>query len=404
MDEGGRRTGLTRRSPWPAITLLGAALLLTLLAARSLLPAAAAPSDTAVDGLTSPPGPGPHLVYSSLEGDRTSLWAVSAADPSTAVRFGLVRHRGGYGIRGSLSPDGALIAYTVARGEAGDPSTNAALGVLRPRDGAVTMLAEGVDLHSAPVWSPDGAAVVVRRTAEREDGSRGVELIRVEVDGGDGRLLAREEGVYGLYPFAYDSDGRLYYGRITPGGTDVRVTSSAAGAPVQLLHASDGIAREFRLRGASLLYSELAPGEEAAGRGLPSGGTGGPPVPVPRYRLLVADLLAGSISRLAAGDQPVAGAWSPDRGVTAAAPGDYRRLHTLDLHPQAVGEPMSGGSSFVAPAGTAYFPLAWAPDGRFLAAREVSPAGAERLVVLSQTGDSAGLPGSGYKELVGWLP
>lgn len=177
------------------------------------------------------PAPSPRYLYTILEGPTSSIW--SSDGPRLIAQ---VQHHDGYGIRARLSPDGAMLAHTLlaASGE---------LWVLRLADGSSGRLLAGVDVHSTPVWSPDGTHVVVRRETA---------LISVDVETGQVATLLPESPVQGVYPFDWRPEG-LYYAVIN-GGTDVFRNTE------HVLRASEGIARDFRFVRDQLVYNEVTPG------------------------------------------------------------------------------------------------------------------------------------------------
>lgn len=182
-----------------------------------------------------PGGPAPpRYLYSVLEGPTSSVW--SSDGPRLIAQ---VSHLHGYGIRGRLSPDGTLLAYTLL-------SSSGELWMLRLSDGSSRRLLAGVDAHSTPVWSPDGARLVARRETA---------LLALDL-AGQVTTVVPESPVQGVYPFAWRPEG-LYYAVIN-GGTDVFRDSE------HVLRASDRIARDFRFAGERLVYNDVTPSGLAA--------------------------------------------------------------------------------------------------------------------------------------------
>jgi len=211
------------------------------------------------------------------------------------------------------------------------------------------------------------------------------ELALVPIQGGAARTLIRDGVSQGLYPIGWSPNGRLvYFSRVTPQGTDVASVSREGGTATTLFHASDGIAREFRLSpdGSRLLY------------------TSGPPLgQAGSFRVERADLATGQREVLAEGTSdhfsPV---WRADgRAVTLSQEGGVASL-----------EP-GGASTLVVPAPSNRddLPLAWSPDGRFLAVRSMEKAQgryvSEKLVILSPSGGRRNIETKGYAEFIGWL-
>jgi hypothetical protein len=179
-------------------------------------------------GLIPPAPAGPSFLYTVLDGPASTIWSSDGPRLIAAVD-----HLDGYGIRGNVSPDGSHLAYTrlAASGE---------LWLLRLFDGAHRHLVSDVDVHSAPVWSPDASRVTARR---------GTEVLSVSVQTGETVTAVPASRAQGVYPFAWHHDG-LYYAVIA-GGTAVYRDGR------HLLRASEGIARDFRFEGDRLLYTDL---------------------------------------------------------------------------------------------------------------------------------------------------
>lgn len=176
------------------------------------------------------PASAPRYLYTTLEGQTSTIW--SSDGPRQLAR---VSHLDGYGIRARLSPGGTQVAYTML-------ASSGELWVLRLSDGSGRRLHSDVDIHSTPVWSPDGTQVVARR---------GTALLAVDLLG-ETVTVRPESPVQGIYPFAWHPDG-LYYA-VIDGGTDVYRNTE------HVLRASDGIARDFRFAGDRLLYNDTTPG------------------------------------------------------------------------------------------------------------------------------------------------
>lgn len=170
------------------------------------------------------PAPAPRYLYTVLNGPTSTIWSSDGPRPIAQVP-----HLDGYGIRGRLSPDGTQLAYTLL-------ASSAELWVLRLSERSSRRLLSDIDVHSAPVWSPDGAHVTARR---------GTALFSVDL-AGQVTTVRPESPVQGIYPFAWRPEG-LYYA-VIDGGTDVYRDRD------HILRAGEGIARDFRFDGNRLVY------------------------------------------------------------------------------------------------------------------------------------------------------
>ena len=106
----------------------------------------------------------------------------------------------------SLSPDGSTVVYVVATVDADGDKNVRSLWRASAAGGAVRQLTRGTT-DSAPVWSPDGAAIAFLRAA---DGA--AQLWLLPADGGEPGQLARTP-------------------RTTPTPTRPRMRSRCCGSP-----------------------------------------------------------------------------------------------------------------------------------------------------------------------------
>lgn len=337
----------------------------------------------------------PRIVYTELAGQQSTLWVASAADPSRARRIATVGHREGYGLRARLSPDGKRIAYLVLSPSARDPSTEGALWVMGIDGASPLQLLTNADMRSAPVWSRSGKQVLVRQTSVFGERLQ-YTLVAVDAESGSATKLIPETAADGLYPIGWSEDGRrLYYATLTREGTDIQQLELLSGRVERVFHASDGIARDFRLssQGDRLLYSEYQPSGQTA------------------YRVRAADLGTG-VSRtfLQSNSALLSPVWRP--GGSAVTLGSEPAEARLQGGLGALSGEGAGldGVLVPAPAGGFLAPLAWSSEGTFLAARllhgdSLQQIDSEHLVVVSPTRrTTAEVAAKGYAELVGWLP
>lgn len=146
--------------------------------------------------------PGNYVVYSSAGETRDTIHVAAASDPATAVFVAEVNHLPGYIARGAVSPDGSRLALVVAdAGVLAQPV--ASLVVVDLETGAETRLASGLDYLQDPIWAPAGDGVIAVRAGESA-----VSLVSVAVNGSGEQLIGSWQAA-GLYPVAFDPQGRL---------------------------------------------------------------------------------------------------------------------------------------------------------------------------------------------------
>lgn len=328
--------------------------------------------------------------------DRIYLAAPDALDQRVLVAN--VPHANGWAITPAPEMAGDLAAFTVLPPEALPRRDSLAeLWVLDVRTGELTRLAGDADLLAAPVFDPDGRALLYRRT--RQDGSQ--QLVRVEIATRARRPLYEASTRFGVYPVALSADGAALYVELSTRGTDLyRVREGAD--PEFIAHASDHIARDWRLSpdGTSLAY--LAP-EVSAERVV--------------HRAQVVAIAPGAEAQ-AASPAPAgavlfeqfAPAWTPDgRGLTVgieAFPDISAAAVTL-----VVEAPADGGDlpeALPAPEQGFDAPLGWSPNGLHLAARsfdgrDAAEPGRESLVVIAPGGGRATVVSDAEVIYIGWL-
>lgn len=386
-----RTHGLTGRAL--GLVLTGALLALAFFGARFISPSATAEAVSQGIPHSIRPGQAPLLVYTVLEGQRSSIWVAPATNLGQARRLALVDHREGYGLKASLSPSGKLLAYLVLPLGAVDPFTHAVLWTFDLESNSAHRLLEGVDLLSAPVWSPDERRIVVRRSGT--DGQQPLHtLLAVDREQGTVQTLMDDDTALGIYPIGWAGQATaFYYARLTQQGTEVRRVSGQTQSDDHVSHISDGIARDFRLSppGERLLYGEYVSGS------------------VMTYQVRSLDLASGEGSSvLESTGALVSAVWRPD--------GTQVTLSTAPAHGRVQGEVSTVGvggtrrveGQVMASAGSFFAPLAWSGTGAFLAARQlygdsVTSVTGERLVVVSSaTGDTLTVQARGFAEFVGW--
>jgi hypothetical protein len=330
---------------------------------------------------------GQQLLISEFGVDADTIVSVDPADPSSRVEIARVRHAPGWGIFASLSPDGRAIANTALPEDAAQPSpaTPATVAVV-DTGGDVRVLAVDADLLVTPVWSPDSASVVVRRSIPAEDGAGAFELLLLGRDGSRSTITTWTTAA--VFPIAFSPDGAtLYYAALNAAGTDLyRVAPDGAGEAL-VAHLSDDVARDWKLSpdGATLAFTVVTTGEN------------------PAAFTSTLDLATGAVTPAG-----VAGAsaefnpiWAPDGDLTMAAMGARGGV--------AVAVGADGSLAALTDGeGVIDVPLGWSPDGELLALRSVEgatplDAGASALEIVGDSGERTPATGAADALIVGWL-
>ena len=336
----------------------------------------------------------PLVVFSEFGEEADTLWAADPDDPTDRIQLGRVNHALGYGISPTLSPDGTRIAYTVLPPEVARPGLNtlAELWILDTAGGKTRRLAQGVDLLAAPVWSPAGDAVVVRRGEWRTDGSASFQLLRIDLNGAAVQVAAAEAD---LLPIDFSPDGAwFFYAALTRAGTELaRAPAGGGGAAETVAHLSDGVARDWRLSpdGMRLAYLAQAPDDANVA-----------------FVLRVLDLQTGAMAA------------SPDDGAAQFSPLWERdgvlTVGRLDgggaparLIVEGAGAALEAALLPGLGGGTGFdVPISWSPDGVHLATRSFAGAsladpGPSRVVVIATDGGRSELSPLSDITIVGWL-
>ena len=345
-----------------------------------------------------PPDATYRLVFAAFGplADRIYVAAPDALDERQLVAN--VPHTRGWAITPAPAMAGDLTAFTVLPPEALPRRDSLAeLWVLNVRSGELTRLAGDADLLAAPVFDPDGLALLYRRT--RTDGSQ--QLVRVEIATRSRRPLYEASTQFGLYPLALSADGEALYAELSTRGTDLyRVREGAE--PEFIAHASDHIARDWRLSPDQASLAYLAP-EVSAERVV--------------HRAQVVDLTPGVEPRAASPAEAgavlfeqFAPAWTPDgSGLTVgieAFPDVSAAAVTLVIEAPADSDDLP--EALPAPEQGFDAPLGWSPNGQHLAARsfdgrDAAEPGRESFVVVAPGGERTTLVSDTELIYLGWL-
>jgi Tol biopolymer transport system component len=334
-----------------------------------------------------------HILINEFGIEADTIWMAPADKPSQRQAVAVVPHAAHYGIYATLSPDGRHVAYTALSPGLKDVSADSPAEVWVMRiDGAYTsLLATDTDLLVAPVWAPDGASLVFRRSQARENAAGDFQLVRVSLDGSETTLIAADTA---LFPVGFSPDGeRLYFTQISVAGTELGQVPADGGPPSLVAHLGDDFTRDWHLSPDGSQLAFLAPQESQAGTVL---------------QAMVTDL-KGKVSlqpALPADGRPTQEfnpIWHPQDGdltLGRLALGEWSapavRVHASGLQPL---EPPSQGFDV---------PLSWSPDGSTLVLRSfqgdaMSGLSAWRLVVLSAEGQRREIRAESEISFVGWV-
>jgi hypothetical protein len=373
-------TQFTPRRPRFRRVLLTSSAVVAIVAAGALS-AAALRGGSGEPELVDPAGP--TLVFAEFGLNADEIYLAPANDPEQRTPLQTIPHAEGWGINPAPQLVAGRTAYTVLPPDASpNRDSPAELWLLDVVTRSATRLSRDADLLAAPVLSADGTTLAYRRT---EDG--GVQaIVRVDLETRARRVLHAEQSSFGVFPVGFDEDGAVLFARLSAGGTDLMRVTDGDRAEL-LFHASDEIARDWRLSpdGASLAY--LAP-ELTAERVV--------------HRARVVDLAGTEVLTLPADlAEHFAVAWRHDGalavgreplGVASAAPLVLNDARTMALRAATSGFDV---------------PLAWSLGGGYLAVRHFDGEGSqnpgtETLVVLG--GDGSRVTVSARTELIflGW--
>lgn len=335
----------------------------------------------------------PQIVFSEFGPNTDTIWAASADNPSHRTAIAVVEHAPEYGIFPSLSPDGRRIAYTVLPpGGAADIDAPAELWVINADGSDRRLLAADADLPVTPVWSPDSGSLVIRRSAPAHNAAGSFRLLRIGLFGGE-TLLAQADAA--LFPVGFSADGAVFYFvRLSPNGTDLGSVASGGGAATAVAHLSDGFARDWRLSPDGTRLAYLAPTSDGV---------------TSFYGAVVLDL-AGGASMMKAAAIGSKGNFSPvwhpsGQKLTVGRVGEAGRpAGALQIAVAAAG----GAQALAAPARGFDVPLAWSPDGGYLAVRSFeggSPASPGRswVMLTDGSGERQKLSSVSDVEIAGWI-
>jgi len=345
------------------------------------------------------------VLVSEFGVEADTLWTAPADKPSQRQVVAVVPHAAHYGIYASLSPDGRFIAYTALSTGLKDANSDSPAEVwVMGADGSYPRLLAGdADLLIAPVWAPDSASLVFRRSRSAENTAGTFELVRISLAGNDEPAQGAGESVLvsaeaALFPVGFSLDGKaLYYTQLSAGGTDLGQVA-AGGSPSLIAHLGDDFTRDWHLSPDGGRLAFLSPQQSQAG--LPAGQEG------TLLRAMVMDLKNGYGLRPALDDaggpaQEFNPIWNPqDRDLTLG------RLVLGERSAPAMRVSAAGARRLNGPSQGFDVPMAWSPDGETLALRSFegdleSNLGPWRLILLDSAGQRREVKGETEISFVG---
>jgi Tol biopolymer transport system component len=334
-------------------------------------------------------GHGEQLLISEFGDGADTLVAVNPADVSSRKTIATIEHAPGFGVFPALSPDGKAIAYTALPSDAPKPSPGspAHAAVVDVSD-HVTVLADDIDLLVPPVWSPDGAFIVVRKNTPGVNSAGTFELILLGLKGT--RSTITTWSTASAFPIAFSPDGsKLYFATLNASGTDLYSVAPDGSDETRLAHLSDEIARDWKLSpdGATLAYSVAESGAQ------------------PQMVTRTLDLTTGAAADAVAANgthMEFNPQWSADGKLTVAS-----------VKPEGGSEAISidaGGAtqSVTTQTDAIDLPLGWSPNGERLAVRSVDgattfEAGPSHVELVDRNGGRARVSANADVMIVGWL-
>ncbi|MSQ14879.1 MAG: hypothetical protein EXR50_03340 [Dehalococcoidia bacterium] len=351
--------------------------------------------------------PGPKLVYSEMQGDASGstglttsiIWQASAHDLRKKRRLASVSHVPGYGIKASLSPNGRWVAYKALGYDSVASTTNSTLWLIDVTSQSPSHLLDAVELLGTPIWSPTGDKVAVVKTSVDVDGLGAAMAVSVDIGSGGARTLAAAQPGEWLSLVAWSADAsKLYY--VSTGGPGVYLSYASVSefGASHILQKLDDFSRDFRLSpdGDTLAYTTLdrGAGPQVKTRGVSDGAA--------RTYPDAASAVWG------ARDEALTFASFSKTAVLTKVKTSGRSGSRLS-DPDSIGEATMPAEVYSVPKNSFHLPLAWSPDGGFIAVRDLSGGSlegvtGERLGVADAGGMLHHVDAVGQVEFIGWLP
>ncbi|HEU0075746.1 MAG TPA: hypothetical protein VFS30_17235 [Dehalococcoidia bacterium] len=186
------------------------------------------------------------IAYFEYGATADTLWLTSPSDPAEREPVFTAPHALEYGVIPSISPYGTGVVYAALPPSiaAPGPDSPAELWYAPLNAGAEPRLvASGIDLLVAPVWSPDAKRVVYRRSD-----ATSFALVEMPFDGGAERLLVMTSSDEALFPIGFSRDGAtLYYVDLSNAGSQLLAFNTLSGSITRVTQLSGGLTRDWVL-------------------------------------------------------------------------------------------------------------------------------------------------------------
>ena len=344
----------------------------------------------------TPGAGGPTLLYREFGSGADTLWVAPAASPTDRKSVAQIEHAADWGIVAALSPDGSLVAYLVLTAGSQDPGREAQAWVLDVGSGEKRHLADGFDLRTRPVWSPESDVIVLGRNGPQGDTGSEISLVGVDVTDGNQDVLWTEPDVLGLFPIGYSFapavGGALVYARYGLSGADL----GWLGAETPSVHVANESPRDWHLSPdgtqVAFLARQRTDGRIAA-RALVTG------LSAESQAVLVLTAVPDAVDNF----NPV---WRDDETVTVGrTPAEGEAAAAA-----VVVSLVTGTVEAVEPGPEQGFdvPVAWSDDGRYLVVRSfegssAADPGREQLTIIEEGSERKAVDEQGSLEFIGWL-
>lgn len=148
---------------------------------------------------------GQYAVVSRTEGDTDVIAVAPSWDPANVTEIARVRHLNGFSTIGAVAPGGRQVALVTPDGGASSQPT-ASVTLIDLDTGEQSRLASGFDAQAAPLWTPDGGAIVASRVSPAANGVATVKFVRLTPGGTEAPLRAFTN-VLGAYGVGFDAKG-----------------------------------------------------------------------------------------------------------------------------------------------------------------------------------------------------
>lgn len=352
------------------------------------------------------------VVYSELVGSESTLWTADPTEPQVNRRSILtISHAYGYGVVASVSPDGTKIAYGFLPESRRDAFADGQLWVAGMNGQGSRLISGKMDLHFAPVWSPDGKRLLFK-TVENLPSDYSSEIPAIEpgkpeqrpldLDVKSSLMVASVDGppapkpIVSLkeqdtYPIGWSQDGKsAYFYTVEAVGSQAHQVNVATSVTQSLGQLASGTAWQVKLSPdrRKLLYLTVQPGQ--------SGLLG---------TAWVFDPDQGQASGVSAPQLgPIGAIWHPSGNTITRNSGQSPSRPAQSLLDTTIADGTSQTLKENLDA-TLSIPISWSPDSTFLAVRQRSVVASDQLNDLAifdtRSGQTKEIKGS-YAEFVGW--